>query len=91
MSEICLSSLASASTARKLAISLWSLTSSCMVVQPTWRHGLSTEAFEKQMFQPLAFLALYFPVETISGSMACVHGVAGSPSGSMSRWASCVS
>src|ERR671910_2125850 len=59
MSEICLSSLASASTARKLAISLWSLTSSCIVVQPTWRHGLLTAAFEKQTFQPLAFLALY--------------------------------
>ena len=53
MSEICLSSLASASTALKLAISSWSFTSACIVFQPTWRHGLSTAALEKQRFQPL--------------------------------------
>ena len=49
MSEICLSSLASASTARNLPISSCSSTSACIVFQPTWRHGLSTPAFEKQM------------------------------------------
>src|ERR671917_1255493 len=62
MSEICLSSLASASTALKLAISLWSFTSCCIVVQPTWRQGLLTAALEKHRFQPEAFFALYSAV-----------------------------
>ena len=83
MSEICLSSFASASTSLKSAISSWSLTSSCIVVQPTWRHGLSTAAFEKQMFQPLAVFALYSAVSTISGSIACSHGLSAGPSGSI--------
>ena len=49
MSEICLSSFASASTTVNLPISSCSLTSCCIAFQPTWRHGLSTAAFEKQM------------------------------------------
>src|ERR687891_353422 len=55
MSEICLSSFASASTTVNLPISSCSLTSCCIVFQPTWRHGLSTAAFEKQMSYLLLF------------------------------------
>src|SRR5918999_3329827 len=88
MSEICLSSLASASTERKLPISGWSLTSSCIVFQPTWRHGVSTAALEKQMFQSPLLSALRSDVSTISGSIACSHGLSAGPSGSTSRCSS---
>src|SRR5918999_1091565 len=88
MSEICLSSLASASTERKLPISGWSLTSSCIVFQPTWRHGLSTAALEKQMFQFPLLSALNSAVSTISGSIACSHGLSAGPSGATSRCSS---
>ena len=88
MSEICLSSFASASIARKLAISSWSLTSACIVVQPTWRHGLSTAALEKHRFQPLPDFALYSVVSTISGSIACSQGLSSGPSASIVRCSS---
>ena len=91
MSEICLSSLASASTTVNFAISSWSLTSCFIVLKPVWRHGLSFAAFEKHTFQPLALSDLYLDVSTISGSIACSHGVSGSPSGSIVRCASCLS
>ena len=52
MSEICLSSEASASRAVNSAISGCSSTSACIVVQPTCRHGLSVAALEKHTFHP---------------------------------------
>ena len=49
MSEICLSSLPSASAAVKDLMSAFSMsTCACMSVQPTTRQGLSTPALEKQ-------------------------------------------
>src|SRR5918999_716522 len=73
MSEICLSSEASASTASKLAMSsLSASTCACIVVHPTTRHGLSTAAFEKQMFHGPG--VLYCDVSTSLGSIACTHG-----------------
>jgi hypothetical protein len=88
MSEICLSSFASASTTVNLPISLWSLTSSRIVLKPVWRHGLSFAALEKQMFQLPALSVLYSDVSTISGSIACSHGLSAGPSGSIERCAS---
>src|SRR3954454_23720643 len=52
MSEICLSSFASASTTVNLPISLVFSASAFIVMRPFWRHGLSLAAFEKQTFQP---------------------------------------
>ena len=86
MSEICLSSAASASRTSNSAISGCSSTSACMVVKPTCRHGLSTEALEKHTFHGPG--VAYCAVSTISGSMACSHGASAGPSGSMSRMAS---
>src|SRR3954449_9025310 len=91
MSEICLSSFASASTTVNLPISGVFLASSFMVVRPFWRHGLSEAAFEKQTFQPELFLALYLAVSTISGWIICSHGLSGGPSGVTERCASCLS
>src|SRR5215210_6450788 len=91
MSEICLSSLASASSTVNLPMSLCSLTSACIVFQPTWRHGLSTAALEKQTFQPLPDFALYLDVSTISGSIACSQGLSSGPSGVWVRQPSCLS
>src|SRR3954452_4903846 len=91
MSEICLSSFASASTIVNLPISLVVLASSFIVMRPFWRHGLSEAAFEKQTFHPELFLALYFDVSTISGWIICTHGLSAGPSGVIERCASCLS
>src|SRR5690349_23649463 len=91
MSEICLSSFASASTTVNFAMSLSLSAAAFMVFRPFWRHGLSDAAFEKQTFQPELFLDLYFAVSTISGSIICSHGVDASPSGVTDRCASCLS
>ena len=52
MSEICLSSDASASSTVNSAISGCSAASACIVVKPTWRHGLSVAALLKHTFHP---------------------------------------
>ena len=91
MSEICLSSFASASTIVNLPISFVLSASAFIVMRPFWRHGLSLAAFEKQTFQPDALSDLYFDVSTISGSIICVHGFDASPSGVTERCASCLS
>src|SRR3954454_16979955 len=91
MSEICLSSLASASTTVNFAISLVLAASAFMVMRPFWRHGLSEAAFEKQTFQPELFLDLKSAVSRISGWIICVQGLDASPSGVTDRCASCLS
>jgi hypothetical protein len=87
MSLICLSSLASASSTVNFVISGCRVASACMVFQPTWRHGLSTEALEKQTsYGPgLAYLA----VSTMVGLSACSHGLSAGPCGVSPRRASC--
>src|SRR5690348_16169128 len=72
MSEICLSSLPSASSAVNLVISLCRPASACIVFQPTWRQGLLTAALEKHRWYGPSFLYLAVPV--ICGAMACSHG-----------------
>jgi hypothetical protein len=90
MSEICWSSSSPASEVRNSPISpaSWrTFTCSCMVIQPVTRQGLETEALEKHtVASPPS--RVNSPVSTHSGSIACSQGVAGSPSGAMSRWAS---
>jgi hypothetical protein len=56
-----------------------------MVVRPVTRHGLVTEALEKQMchFPLLA----YFVVSTMVGWIIWSQGVAGSPCGAIRRCA----
>ena len=93
MSEICLLSSSPASAVRNSLMTPFSLSTStccCMVVQPVTRQGLETEALEKQsVWGPSAANSA---VSTIScGSIICSQGVAGSPSGAMSRWASWLS
>ena len=58
-----------------------------MVIQPVTRHGLETEALEKQSVVSPPSLA-NSAVSTHSGSMAWSQGSRPSPSGSTSRWAS---
>lgn len=86
MSEICLSSLPSASRTVNSAISLCAATSACMVFQPTWRQGLLVAALEKQRWYGPAFL--YLAVSTGLGSMACSHGLSAGPVGCLVRMAS---
>ncbi len=93
MSEICCSSSSAASEWRNSPISpdSWrTSTCCCMVIQPVTRQGLETEAFEKHTVASPPSRAKP-AVSTHSGSMAWSHGAAGSPSGSISRWASCSS
>src|SRR4051794_24345044 len=89
MSEICLSSLPSASRAVNLLISLCRATSACMVFQPTCRHGLLIAALEKQRWYGPSFL--YLAVSIISGAMACSHGLSAGPSAVWPRMASSAS
>ena len=92
MSEICLSSFASASTTVNLPISGVLSASAFIVMPPFWRHGLSLAAFEKQTFQPSALSDLNSDVSTISpGSIICSHGLSAGPSGVAERCASCLS
>ena len=86
MSEICLSSLPSASRAVSLEISLCNAASACMVFQPTCRQGLSIAAFEKQRWYGPSFL--YSAVDTICGAMACSQGLSAGPSAVCERIAS---
>ncbi len=86
MSEICLSSLPSASRAVNFSISSCRPTSACIVFQPTWRQGLLTAALEKHRWYGPSFL--YFAVSIIFGAMACSQGLFAGPSGVWERMAS---
>src|SRR5829696_100447 len=77
MSEICLSSLLSASATVNDLISGCSLTSACMFLKPTCRHGLPTPALEKHRLYGPGFL--YFAVSTVLASSACSHGLSAGP------------
>ena len=87
-SEICLSSLLSASTTVKSPISGCSFTSAFIVVSPVTRHGLDSPALEKQRCHFFPGLA-YFAVSTMDGWIICSHGVAESPCAVWLRWAIC--
>ncbi|KRC34054.1 hypothetical protein ASE15_12585 [Oerskovia sp. Root22] len=89
MSEICLLSSSAASETRNSEISPEALRTStccCIVMNPVTRHGLETEALEKQSFLPPSFA--YCAVSTNSGSIACSHGWSAGPSGTAERCAS---
>ena len=90
-SEICLSSLPSASTTVNLAMSLFAFAAASIVFRPFWRHGLLLPAFEKQTFQPELLSDLNSAVSRISGSIICSHGRSAGPSGVTDRCASCLS
>src|ERR1700756_4120467 len=80
MSEICLSSLPSASAAVKDLMSAFSRSPcACILVQPTTRHGLSRPAFEKQMLYGPGFL--YLVVSTSLPPRFCSQGLPSGPCG----------
>ena len=90
MSEICLLSSSAASETRNSLMTPSDFSTStccCIVMKPVTRHGLDTEALEKH--RVCAPVLANSVVSVISGSIAWSHGVAESPSGSTSRWASC--
>ena len=92
MSEICLSSFASASTTVNFAISLVFSASAFIVMRPFWRHGLSERGVREADVPARALLGLELrQCSTISGSIICVHGLDASPSGVTERCASCLS
>src|SRR5215471_763144 len=80
MSEICLSSLLSASATMNCAMScLWRSTSACIVVHSTTRQGLPTPALEKQIRYGPGFL--YLDVSIVWPPTYCSHGLPAGPCG----------
>ena len=83
-----MSSLLSASTTVKSAISGCNFTSAFIVVNPSTRQGFASPALEKHRRHRRPVFA-YFAVSTMDGWIICNHGVFGSPCGAIRRCAIC--